>query len=342
MTTKTMTPSSAMHARIEHHAWRHGLSKEVKGQIARLSVIDDRKNLRVLSFFGIWAAAGFAAVNIDLIVVRLACYVLMGASIHGLGILMHEGVHRTMFRNPSLNHWVAFLCGVPALLSVSSYRVGHLPHHRHERNAGDPDELENVSTNPRILSLLFMLTLLAGEIFGVYRVGPLNVFKCKPAERRAIVLEYSIIVFIATIVVVFVPGWILLHAWLFPVLVGRQLTNVRTLSEHVLTDRDNPVSPTRTVVSNKFVSYFMCNLNYHTEHHLFPSVPYYNLRSVHTLLKEEFLAHGVQVYRSYTEFLTDLAAFMVHAWLPWGNEERLVLLQRRERGMEVLLEGQNQ
>lgn len=295
------------------------LALEKRVLIRELSNVRPWWNLKILVFLALWALAAAVAVSMENVTVRLVCYFIIGATLQGLGILMHEGVHRIMFRNKSLNRWVAFLCGLPSLLSVTAYRVGHLPHHRHERGEKDPDELENFSRNPRVLAALFCLTLLFGEIFGFHRLGPLSALRCKARERRDILVEYAIIVSIFAAAFLYVPINVLLHAWVFPALFGALLTNVRTLAEHILTDSGNRWTATRTIVSNRFVSFFMCNLNYHIEHHLFPAMPWYHLPKLHRLLSEELGRMNAQVYRSYTRFLTDLAKFVVKAWGPQGS-----------------------
>lgn len=287
--------------------------------IRELHRLEPWRNARVLAFVAIWAGAALVALNVPVLAVRLVCYFLIGATIQGLVILMHEGVHRILFRNRLLNRWVAFACGVPAFLSVTAYRVGHLPHHRHERGARDPDELENLSRDPRLLAGLFCLMFLFGDLFGLYRVGPLNALRSRGDERRNVVVEYALIAAVFTAAFLFVPLAALLHVWVFPALVARQLTNVRTLAEHVLTGHDGRFTATRTVTSNGFVSFFMCNLNYHTAHHLFPGVPWYNLPRLHHLLAGEMAQAGTQVYRSYTRFLCHLARFIARAWGPGGR-----------------------
>ena len=64
--------------------------------------------------------------------------------------------------------------------------------------------------------------------------------------------------------------------------------NVRSWAEHALTRPGDPLTCTRTVTSNRVVSFLMCNLNYHLEHHLFPGVPWYNLPALHALLADEY------------------------------------------------------
>jgi fatty acid desaturase len=65
----------------------------------------------------------------------------------------------------------------------------------------------------------------------------------------------------------------------------------------------NAVLRTRTVTSNRAVSFLMLNLNYHLEHHLFPQIPWYNLPRVHKLLQPNYESQGADVRRSYTAYL---------------------------------------
>jgi fatty acid desaturase len=113
--------------------------------------------------------------------------------------------------------------------------------------------------------------------------------------------------------------------------VASLLTNVRTLAEHALTLRIDRLTATRTVLSNRAVSALMLNLNYHTAHHLYPAVPWYNLPRLHRLLEADFAAAGVQIYRSYTRFLAELAAFIVRALGPDGRALPLLLPVARRR-----------
>lgn len=282
-------------------------------------------NLQILAFAAIWAGAGWTALHVTSLPVRLVCYFLIGAVIQGLVILMHEGVHRIMFRHRSLNRWVAFVCGLPALLSVTSYRVGHLPHHRYERGPRDPDEIENLSHDPRVVAVLHLLTLGFGDFFGMYRVGPLNAWRGTRRERRDILVEYGLIGATFAAAFALVPLDVMLHLWVLPALFARQLTNVRTVAEHALTGHDNRFTATRTITSSGFVSFFMCNLNYHIVHHLYPGVPWYSLRKLHRLLLPEQTAAGAQIYRSYTRFLLDLARFVGRAFGPHGRRLALTL-----------------
>jgi fatty acid desaturase len=102
---------------------------------------------------------------------------------------------------------------------------------------------------------------------------------------------------------------------------------VRGLAEHGLTTSDNVFTETRTVRSNRFVSFMMNNLNYHLDHHLFPGVPWYNLPKLHALLREEYVAAGSSIYPSYTAFLID---FLKVTWSGYVPDVRLIPAHLRE------------
>ena len=47
---------------------------------------------------------------------------------------------------------------------------------------------------------------------------------------------------------------------------------------------NNIFETTRTVYPNKILTFLNWNVNYHVEHHLYPSVPFYNLGKLNSLV----------------------------------------------------------
>lgn len=287
--------------------------------------------LAAAAFAGLWAAAAVLVLSTSALLPRLAGWYVIGCVIQAFGILMHEGVHGILGAGRRRNRWFGFLCGLPPMLSVTAYRAVHLPHHKHERTGRDPDELENITTDPRGLSLLFVVVLLAGVLFVSPKYGPMAALREKGQVGRDIAVEYALILaVIAAAFIIFSPVAVLL-VWMIPAACASLLTNVRTLAEHALTLRIDRLTATRTVVSNRAVAALMCNLNYHTAHHLYPAVPWYNLPRLHRLLESDFRAAGVQIYRSYTRFLAELAVFIVRAFGRDGRALPLLLPVARGR-----------
>ena len=56
---------------------------------------------------------------------------------------------------------------------------------------------------------------------------------------------------------------------------------------------------TRTVVSNAVNSFFWNNINWHIGHHVYPTVPWYNLVELHRMLEPQIKASGAPVDKSY-------------------------------------------
>jgi fatty acid desaturase len=233
---------------------------------------------------------------------------------------MHEGVHGNLFRRRWLDRWVGFYMGAPSLFSVTAYRVSHTLHHRLNRTEGDPNEITNVSENPRILALTFYAWLCVGMIPYLVHV-PLSALRNgRPDGRRAVVIEHALLgglyacVFWLAVRFGFVDA--IVHCWLLPAIVAGLFGNVRGWAEHTMTVRGHPLTQTRTVTSKAIVSFFMCNLNYHLEHHLHPGMPWYNLRKLHALLEDDYRRAASFVYRSYLAFLWDALRTGVHGLAP--------------------------
>jgi fatty acid desaturase len=72
----------------------------------------------------------------------IASAFLVGAGQHHLGVLGHEGSHRTLFRNRWLNELASdWLCMYPLFTTTYMYRLQHLAHHQF---VNDPDRDPNV------------------------------------------------------------------------------------------------------------------------------------------------------------------------------------------------------
>lgn len=275
----------------------------------------------VAAFVSLWAATGWIMLSWPNWPVRVLGYALIGAIIHGLAVMMHEGVHSNLLRKPKLDRWLGFVLGLPGLACFSAYRVEHIAHHKYTRTKDDPDEIRNFSSRRGLLSLAFYLWLFGGSLWYFLVYVPINALRIgTPRDRRAIVLEYSImaVVYGAFAAVAFRFGFAadLIHLWLIPILVALFYGNVRGWAEHMMTLPGHPLTETRTVTSNPIVCFLNLNANYHLEHHLFPAMPWYNLPKVHALFSDEFRRAGAFTYRSYLRFVLDAFRTGVHGLAP--------------------------
>jgi fatty acid desaturase len=284
-------------------AWYRGLPKDTKRRIRALHRHDGRAILLILAFPALWAVAGYWMLRDPSWLATALGTLVIASSIHALGILGHDTAHHTLFSNRHLNRWGGFLLWAPAMVSASCYKLVHVFHHRYLRTPKDPDDMRYASSQPRAF---FWVWLFGGAPLYVLFALPRNgMLLGKPDERRAVLLEYAALLAILVTVIACVPFALVFKLWLVPWLLAGIFVQVRGISEHPLTPGGSPLRDTRTVTSNRLVSFLMCNLNYHLEHHLFPGVPWYNLPAVHRELRGEFEQHGSSLYSSYVQFLVD-------------------------------------
>jgi fatty acid desaturase len=286
---------------------RKDISAEKKEAIRKLHVLDQRWNAVIVLHYGIWLAAGWLAVQSHLLIVDLLCYFLDGFSLSTLSVLGHESSHNLLTRNPKIDRWLEFLSGLPILFSAAGYRIVHPLHHKYLHTEQDPDDIENVSKNPTLLRIVYIFVF----TFGVYLyliTVPLNAIKKGTrAQRIGVIVEWITMAALAIAAWWLLPARVMLKAWLFPLVVAGQVANLRGIAEHGMTTGGNEFTDTRTVTTHPVVSFMMCNINYHLEHHLYPGVPWYNLPKLHRLLGDDYRRAGSSVYSSYVMFLWDVA-----------------------------------
>jgi len=283
---------------------RNDLPLALRREIRRLQRIEPRRAGRALEFAGLWIGAGSVAHWSSSFVVDGVCLIVMAAAMMGLSVMMHEGSHHLLFRSRALSRLAGFCCGLPVLISASAYRVLHLKHHALERSERDPDDIERLARPGLPLVLVYYLLILLGTYLYLGHVALQGLRLTRGRDRTIVQVEYLVIGTVVGIAWWLAPR-IMIEAWLLPLLLAAQLTNLRSIAEHGLTTGGNSFVASRSVRSNAVVRYFLCNLNFHLEHHLFPAVPWYNLPRLHEVLRPALHAAGSSVYRSYGEFLRD-------------------------------------
>ncbi|MEM7305506.1 MAG: fatty acid desaturase [Planctomycetota bacterium] len=216
-------------------------------------------------------------------------------------LLMHEGMHGVLFASPRLNRWVSVLCGLPVLMSFSAYRVLHLRHHRHLGSDGDPDEYRNYAGSPLVVYALQYVRLSVGCYLYLLMIPRLAWRHGDAQDRRRIAAEYALLVAVFAALFALVPGAAMLWAWFVPVAVVALFTSARGLTQHGLTDVDDPLLASRSLRPGRLVSTLLLNENLHLEHHLFPEVPSYHLPALQRLLDDRLPRRCEG--RSYLAFL---------------------------------------
>lgn len=273
-------------------------------RVRSLSILDTRKSTLALTIdWTVVAGSILAAVLYPSWIVSLLAIFLIGSRQHALCLLMHDGAHGRLAKKALLNYAISdFLCAYPLFLTTSKYRDSHLAHHRNLNTDDDPDWMLRRGklewTFPK--SKWRVLTILAQQMIGLntlhmlgklYRFGMHNktvthAMQVSRAKKIARV-GYYITLFGS---IHLLGGWSLyLTYWVLPAFtVLPFLLRLRSLAEHFGLDWSHELNSSRNVKANFIERTLLVphNGQYHLDHHLYPSVPFYNLPDLHEALRK--------------------------------------------------------
>lgn len=216
-------------------------------------------------------------------------------------LLMHDGMHSTLFRDRHWNRFGSVLLGSTFLMSFSAYRVMHTRHHTFLGDARDPDDYRNYVRRQPFLWYLHFVRLMVGPSLYLVLIPAMALRHGSNRDRRQIFREYLFLFALYGLLLRLVPAPLLLVAWLIPLVIVGVFTAIRGFTQHGITDASDPYLASRTIMPNRIIGFLLLHENYHLEHHLFPEVPSYHLPQLHKLIWSR-LPRAVSG-RSYLGFL---------------------------------------
>ncbi len=290
-----------------------------------LSPEEIREFTRPSTLRGLWALAvdwGVIAASMYLCALwpnALSCAVaviLIGGRQLGLAVLSHEASHRSLFAARALNDVLGrWLCAAPVWVDLVRYRVHHMAHHTKTGTDEDPDIclVEPFPAPPRALLRKFArdvlgltglkraLATLAMDLEFISYTASGNARRLHAAlpgrARRAA----------SRLLPVLVTNGLLLgvlsalgEAWLYLLWLGAWMTSyslflrIRAIAEHACTRRDPDILLNTRSTRAGWLARLTVSphaVNYHLEHHLLMTVPFFALPKLHRRLVER----GVQM-----------------------------------------------
>ena len=268
-----------------------------------LKALMRRDDATGLACFGLWlgclVAAGVMAYFSLGTYWAIPAFMLYGVLYCFAEPIAHECSHGTPFRSRWLNETVYFFVGLLMFKERTYHRWHHARHHTHTIFTGQDPEIQL----PRPTSFRVIL----GELTGVRQArGFLTALFRNAAgalaedtkawvpesEHRKLVTGARIYLAIyGTIIALAVAfqAWAVFLFVFLPRLYGTWLKTALTFTQHAgLEDnvKDHRRN-TRTVYMNPVFSFVYWNMNYHLEHHLFPTVPFHALPRLHEAIKDQ-------------------------------------------------------
>ncbi len=286
-----------------------------------------RAALAIVSDWLVIFLAWGAVLYFENIWVYLPAFLIIARQQLALAILMHDGSHRRLFNNVRINDGITqWFLAAPLLFSVFSYQKNHLIHHRDPLAPGDPD-LPLIGGYP-ISKMSFARKILRDAV-GISYFKFIRYFlymsrkSAGPAGRRGKLptgalpvwsVFVSIVVMQALIfsffVVIGYPLFYLLF-WILPAVTALQvLLRIRGIAEHAgyAPNPDQRWNARTVCPSFQTLVFAPHNVHYHIEHHVYPSVPFYNLPKLHRLFAERGLHPRQNVFAGYGAVLKDLVS----------------------------------
>lgn len=274
----------------------------------------------ILDWFTIFISISVATYY-EHFLISLIVIVIVGSRQHSLSALSHDFVHRLVFKNRLLAEYIGNLFTTwPLFYRVAGFRSQHLMHHKYLNSDDDPDLSRRQGLAewqfPRSRKSVY-LTMIK-DVLGLHfyqnfkKLYTLHHKKSKQKKnfkkepRHFLISQACYYCSIAAILTVTHHWDTYFLYWIVPFFTFHKLSKrIRAISEHFSIPRNNYGEETRTTMVNAIEGFlfFPRNVNYHLEHHLYPQVPWYHLKKLHYLIKDDVVKNK---YGHYTQGVGNL------------------------------------
>ncbi|WP_424962217.1 fatty acid desaturase family protein [Ekhidna sp.] len=287
--------------------------------------------------FKVWFWIGFSFAIVaawpNVLTVILAL-IIIGAKQLGCAIIMHDASHYALFHSKRLNNFIGNWFGAfPIIHNINQYRPYHLQHHLATGTDEDPDinltkgyptsKKSMIRKFSRDLSGVSGLKNYFGLIamhLGILKYNLGNYVEKLVEEQSGYLWKNGINNLwgpIASNLIMLGLCWFFVSPWLYLLWPVAMLTTymfilrIRSMAEHsMVKDRTDPLQNSRTIKANWLEKFLFAplNVNYHLEHHLLFTVPSYNFKKMHQILKERGLYKEANYSHGYGEIIRKAAS----------------------------------
>lgn len=232
--------------------------------------------IAIISLVVLQLGLGVAVAKIGWVWVVLIAYCVGAFIDHSLFVLIHECVHKLVFKKHAANRIAAMIANLPLVFaSAISFERYHIKHHSfqgvHELDGDLPNHWEAKLINNYFIGKV--IWLLFYPIFQAFRLSRLK--EIKPFDGWIATNWLIQIVAMSCIIYFFGAKSFVYLLISFFFSVGLHPLGARWIQEHYLTKGEQETysyyGPMNTIAFN---------VGYHNEHHDFPSIPWNKLPAV--------------------------------------------------------------
>ena len=240
--------------------------------------------------------------------------------------IWHETGHKTAFKSKFLNEFFYYISCFMAYFEPTRWRFTHFIHHGNTYSTKDPYDHEieydnNLKDTPKKLimnlipfgELFFFKKSIANEVikhaFGV-KTKVMTDSIPENARPRAILISRIYVCIWLSIIIwsLLISSWLPVLYLLLPHYYGKGLHKFVAFTQHAGLARDvkDHRLSARDMKLNPILSFLYWKMEYHCVHHMFPTVPAYNLKKLHNHLKDQLPEIKNGLFETYKEIIPAL------------------------------------
>ena len=279
--------------------WRPNIDRETLKELHKKR--DFPAILNTLIYFSLLIILGYVAYISWGTWYAVPAFLLYGTFYSFTNARWHEYGHRTFFKSKILNDIFYEISSFLQYLESVSWRYSH--HHHHSRTIHQNIDYEIQVSRPAMLFNLFFLECFRlGFIWNEFKkiflhsLGIMTpvALDCVPENQRWKMIWNSRFLMLVKILLVswafYINSFLPLMFVFTPNIYGGIFLQFLVMTQHggLKADTWDHRESTRTVMLNPIHGWLLYfNMQYHTEHHLFPQVPFYNLPKLHEAIKDQ-------------------------------------------------------
>ena len=295
--------------------------------LKELSKKSDLKGLQhILVFFGLLIVTGILAYITWGTWWSVFWFLVYGNIYSFSNPLWHETGHKTAFKSKFLNEFFYYISSFMSNFEPIRWRYTHFVHHGNTYSTENPFDHEieydnNLKETPKkliiniipFLDLVFIKKHISFEIFQhAFGIKTKVMEECIPENAQAkAILNSRIYVVVWSLIAlwsILASSWMPILYFLLPHFYGKTLHKLVAFTQHAGLARnikDHRFS-TREMHLNPILSFLYWKMEYHLTHHMFPTVPSYNLDKLHHHIKDQLPKTNNGLIDAYREIIPAL------------------------------------
>ena len=240
--------------------------------------------------------------------------------------IWHETGHKTAFETKFLNEFFYYISCFMAFFEPTRWKFTHFVHHGNTYSTKDPYDHEieygnNLKDTPKKLiiniipfgELLFLKKSIAFEViqhaFGVKTKVLMDSIPEKARPRAVLISRAYVFIWVSIIVwSLLISSWLPTLYLLLPHFYGKGLHKFIAFTQHAGLARDvkDHRLSARDIKLNPIFSFLYWKMEYHCVHHMFPTVPAYNLEKLHSYLNDQLPEIKNGLFETYKDIIPAL------------------------------------